>query len=78
MLADNIPIDKLERWQKELQIMVKELSHLPREKYPSFYDEQINELLDNLQKSRRILAVISEGVEAETGKSVDKTHSDWR
>lgn len=76
MIAQNIQIETLEEWQRDLKQIAHEINNLPAEEEPTFYDDKIDEVVNHLQSARVALAVIARGIEAETGQKV-KTYPDY-
>lgn len=67
MNAQDIPVDQLKSWLKDLKRISHELRELPSEEEPTFYDGKIDVILAHLQAARAGLVEIAHGIQRETG-----------
>lgn len=65
MDAQDIPIDQLRSWLRDLKRMSHELRELPTEEEPNFYDDKIDEILAHLQAARARLIEIAHAIQRE-------------
>jgi hypothetical protein len=67
MNAQDIPVDKLKSWLKDLKRISHELRELPAEEELTFYDDKLDDILAHLQAARAGLVEIAHGIQRERG-----------
>lgn len=65
MNAQDIPINQLKSWLKDLKRISHELRELPSSEKPTVYDDKIDDVLGHLQVARAGLVEIAHGIQRE-------------
>ena len=67
MNGDDIPIEQLKSWLKDVKRISHELRELPEAEEPTFYDNKIDDVLAHLQAARAGLVEIAHVIQRESG-----------
>ena len=67
MNGEDIPIEQLRSWLKDVKRISHELRELPEAEEPTFYDNKIDDVLAHLQAARAGLVEIAHGIHRERG-----------
>ncbi len=67
MNGEDIPIEQLKSWLKDVKRISHELRELPEAEEPTFYDNKIDDVLAHLQAARAGLVEIAHGIQRERG-----------
>lgn len=65
MNGEDIPIEQLKSWLKDVKRISHELRLLPSSEKPTFYDNKINDVLAHLQAARAGLVEIAHAIQRE-------------
>ncbi len=65
MNAQDIPLDQLKSWLKDVKRISHELRELPDSKEPTFYDDKLEDILAHLQAARAGLVEIAHSIQRE-------------
>lgn len=65
MNGEDIPIEQLKSWLKDVKRISHELRELPSSEEPTFYDNKIDDVLAHLQAARAGLVEIAHGIQRE-------------
>jgi len=65
MNGEDIPIEQLKSWLKDLKRINHELRELPSSEEPTFYDKKIDDVLAHLQAARAGLVEIAHTISSE-------------
>lgn len=65
MNGEDIPIEQLKSWLKDLKRISHELRELPKAEKLTFYDKKIDDVLAHLQAARAGLVEIAHGIQRE-------------
>ena len=65
MYGEDIPIEQLKNWLKDVKRISHELRELPSSEEPTFYDKKIDDVLAHLQAARAGLVEIAHGIQRE-------------
>ena len=67
MNGEDIPIEQLKSWLKDVKRISHELRELPSSEKPTFYDNKIDDVLAHLQAARAGLVEIAHTISSERG-----------
>ena len=67
MNGEDIPIEQLKSWLKDVKRISHELRELPEAEEPTFYDNKIDDVLAHLVAARAGLVEIAHGIQREKG-----------
>jgi len=67
MNGEDIPIEQLKSWLKDVKRISHELRELPSSEKPTFYDNKVDDVLAHLQAARAGLVEIAHGIQLERG-----------
>ena len=65
MNGEDIPIEQLKSWLKDVKRISHELRELPEAEEPTFYDHKIDNVLAHLQAARAGLVEIAHEIQRE-------------
>ena len=65
MKSEDIPIEQLKSWLKDVKRISHELRELPSSEEPTFYDNKIDDVLAHLQAARAGLVEIAHVIQRE-------------
>lgn len=65
MNGEDIPIEQLKSWLKDVKRISHELRELPSSEKQTFYDNKIDDVLAHLQAARAGLVEIAHGIQRE-------------
>ena len=65
MNGEDIPIEQLKSWLKDVKRISHELRELPEAEEPTFYDNKIDDVLAHLQAARAGLVEIAHRIQHE-------------
>ncbi len=67
MNNEDIPLEQLKSWLKDVKRISHELRELPSSEEPTFYDNKIDDVLVHLQAARAGLVEIAHVIQRESG-----------
>ena len=65
MNGEDIPIEQLKSWLKDVKRISHELRELPSSEKPTFYDNKLDDVLAHLQAARAGLVEIAHAIQRE-------------